>query len=83
MIFILAVLLHPEAAKKAQEEIDRVVGPGRLPTFEDRESLPYVQALVYETRRWVSGMRLFSVLSYIVLDGIQLFHSVSDLSATT
>lgn len=58
MIFILAVLLHPEAAKKAQEEIDRVVGPNRLPTFEDHESLPYVQALVYETRRWHTAIPL-------------------------
>ena len=44
--------LFPEAQRKAQEEIDRVVGTDRLPTFEDRENLPYVDALVKEALRW-------------------------------
>jgi hypothetical protein len=34
--------LYPEVQKKAQEEIDAVVGHDRLPSFEDRERLPYV-----------------------------------------
>ncbi|GAA5836682.1 hypothetical protein JCM11251_002697 [Rhodosporidiobolus azoricus] len=38
--------------KKAQEELDRVVGLDRLPTFEDFEDLPYVRAVVNETLRW-------------------------------
>ncbi|GAA6009287.1 hypothetical protein JCM10207_004336 [Rhodosporidiobolus poonsookiae] len=37
---------------KAQEELDRVVGPDRLPTFDDFEDLPYVRAVVNETLRW-------------------------------
>ncbi|GAA5975296.1 hypothetical protein JCM11641_005927 [Rhodosporidiobolus odoratus] len=37
---------------KAREELDRVVGPDRLPTFEDFEDLPYVRAVVNETLRW-------------------------------
>lgn len=40
--------------KKAQAEIDRVVGPNRLPKFPDREELPYVNALVKEVLRWHS-----------------------------
>lgn len=32
---------HPEAQRKAQQEIDAIVGQGRLPTFADRASLPY------------------------------------------
>ncbi|KAF7789305.1 hypothetical protein EIP86_000249 [Pleurotus ostreatoroseus] len=44
--------LHPEAQRKAQEELDRVVGSDRLPTFADREHLPYVEALVTEVFRW-------------------------------
>ena len=35
--FFLAMLLNPSVLQKAREEIDRVVGPDRLPTFEDRE----------------------------------------------
>jgi cytochrome P450 len=50
--FFLAMSLFPEVQKKAREEIDRVVGNGRLPTFEDRENLPYVEAIVSEALRW-------------------------------
>lgn len=33
--------LHPEVQRKAQAEIDAVIGNDRLPNFEDREDLPY------------------------------------------
>lgn len=32
----LYMLLYPEVQKKAQEEIDRVVGRDRMPTLNDR-----------------------------------------------
>ena len=44
--------LYPEVQKKAQAEIDAVVGPDRLPDFEDRHSLSYINAIVKETMRW-------------------------------
>jgi cytochrome P450 len=43
---------HPEAMAKAQKEIDSVVGLDRLPTFADRENLPYVEALFNECIRY-------------------------------
>ena len=46
------MVLNPKAMKKAQEELDRVVGKGRLPDFSDRERLPYIDALVKEVLRW-------------------------------
>ncbi|KAJ4019711.1 hypothetical protein NW766_003469 [Fusarium irregulare] len=49
--FVLAMLLFPDIQKKAQLEIDSVVGTDRLPNFEDRDRLPYVDALVKETLR--------------------------------
>ena len=52
MIIIFTMVLHPEQQKRAQEEIDRVVGTGRLPTFDDRDSLPYVEAFFRECLRW-------------------------------
>ena len=52
MILVFSLVLHPEAQKKAQAEIDQVVGHGRLPTFDDRSSLPYVEALYREIQRW-------------------------------
>lgn len=50
--FILAMLLHPEVQRRAQEEIDRVVGSDRFPEYDDRDSLPYVTAIMKETLRW-------------------------------
>ena len=48
----LALALYPEVQKKAQAEIDAVVGPNRLPDFEDRPFLPYINAVVKESMRW-------------------------------
>ncbi|KAK5361817.1 hypothetical protein LTR20_009397 [Exophiala xenobiotica] len=50
--FFLAMTVCPEVQKRAQEEIDRVVGTDRLPTVADRENLPYVDAVVKEVLRW-------------------------------
>ncbi|PGH32838.1 hypothetical protein GX50_04378 [[Emmonsia] crescens] len=50
--FTLAMIKFPHVQRKAQEEIDRVVGTDRLPTFEDRGKLPYIDALVKEAVRW-------------------------------
>ena len=48
------MVLFPEVQKRAQAEIDTVVGSGRLPTFADQPHLPYVNALVSEVLRWHS-----------------------------
>jgi len=44
--------LYPEVQRKAQEEIDRVVGRDRLPTISDRPNLPYIEAVIKELLRW-------------------------------
>lgn len=44
--------MHPQLQKVAQEELDRVVGTERLPSFEDRDDLPYIETLIKETIRW-------------------------------
>lgn len=49
---IIALLLFPEVIPRAQEEIDRVVGTDRLPNFEDRKNMPYVDGIVKEAWRW-------------------------------
>ena len=46
------MLVHPEVQRKAQDEIDRVVGVGRLPDFSDRDSLPYLDCVIQECRRY-------------------------------
>lgn len=44
--------LYPSVRKKAQAELDTVVGNDRLPTFEDRDALVYVNAILKECLRW-------------------------------
>lgn len=51
-IFTLACIANPEAVRKAQAELDAVIGPDRLPTFEDMDKLPYIHAMIEETFRW-------------------------------
>lgn len=48
---MLTLLLHPDELRRAQREIDEVVGPTRLPTLADRSALPYVECLLKETIR--------------------------------
>ncbi len=50
--FFLAMARFPEVQRKAQYELDSVVGPDRLPEFSDKPSLPYLSALVKELLRW-------------------------------
>ena len=54
----LALLAFPEVQKRAQDELDAVVGRGRLPSFEDRAHLPYNVALLREVLRWRTGLPL-------------------------
>jgi len=48
----LAMVAHPEVQKRAQAELDTVVGRSRIPTFSDVPNLPYIQAMVKEALRW-------------------------------
>ena len=45
--------LHPDVLKMAHEELDAVVGPNRLPSFDDAELLVYVNAIIKEALRWL------------------------------
>nr|WBY51147.1 cytochrome P-450 [Holotrichia parallela] len=52
------LLLNPDVQKKAQEEIDAVVGRARLPTLHDRPRMPYMEGVVYEAIRMFIGRGL-------------------------
>ncbi|RDX44589.1 CyP450 monooxygenase [Lentinus brumalis] len=56
--FFMAMACYPEVQKKARAELDAVVGPNRLPTWEDRDSLPYIAAIAKESMRWQSVVPL-------------------------
>jgi hypothetical protein len=50
---VLALLLNPDAQKKAHAELTRLMGKAnRLPGFDDIQSLPYCIAIVREALRW-------------------------------
>ncbi|KAI0274190.1 cytochrome P450 [Russula aff. rugulosa BPL654] len=50
--FFLALILFPRVQRRAQTELDVVIGRDRLPTFDDRSRLPYIEALCKELLRW-------------------------------
>ncbi|KAF5634252.1 oxidoreductase [Fusarium sp. NRRL 52700] len=52
LAFFAAVLLYPKVQKKAQEEIDRIIGDSRLPSCTDKPNLPYINATAREVLRW-------------------------------
>lgn len=45
------MVLYPDVQRKAQDELDKIIGADRLPVFEDRKNLPYVDALCKEIHR--------------------------------
>ena len=48
----LALVLFPQVQRRAQAELDVVIGRDRLPTFDDRPRLPYIEAACKEVMRW-------------------------------
>jgi cytochrome P450 len=45
------MMRFPEIQRRAQEQIDSVIGQERLPNFSDEKSLPYISAMVKELLR--------------------------------
>lgn len=46
------MVAFPRVQRRAQAELDAVVGRTRLPTFADAPHLPYVRAIIKEVLRW-------------------------------
>jgi len=51
-MFFLLMARYPEIQRKAQAEVDKVVGTDRLPEMSDRDSLPYINRIIRETLRF-------------------------------
>lgn len=52
LTIVQAMIHYPEVQRKAQAEIDQVVGAGRSPEWSDLERLPYINMIVKEGHRW-------------------------------
>lgn len=52
------MILHPSVQKRAQEEIDCVIGNERLPNIADKKALPYIRNIITETLRWCPALPL-------------------------
>ena len=53
--------LYPEVLRRAQEELDHVLGKDVLPTFEDRKNLPYIVAIVNECLRYTASASVIPI----------------------
>ncbi|KZP06538.1 cytochrome P450 [Athelia psychrophila] len=50
--FVFAMIQYPAVQRRAQAELDSVLGPDRLPTFDDMPALPYLSAITKECHCW-------------------------------
>lgn len=48
--FVLCIASHPKIQRRAQKDIDQVIGSDRVPSIEDIDHLPYIQAIINEVR---------------------------------
>ncbi|PPQ69731.1 hypothetical protein CVT24_001317 [Panaeolus cyanescens] len=58
MTFFMFMILNPDTQKKAQAELDRVVGVDRLPSINDRPNLPYIRSIMTEVYRFAPAFPL-------------------------
>ncbi|KAG7226176.1 hypothetical protein INR49_014271 [Caranx melampygus] len=72
---VLLLVKYPDIQVKLHELIDKVVGPDRLPTVEDRSSLAYLDAFIYETMRLTSFVPVtipHSTTSDVTIEGLRI-----------
>lgn len=66
--FLQAMVLFPDVQRKAQAELDRVVGDRRLPTMADEPKLQYIRGCVKESLRWMPTTILGAVPHAVTRD---------------
>ncbi|XP_035024894.1 cytochrome P450 1B1 [Hippoglossus stenolepis] len=72
---VLLLVKYPDMQTKLHELIDKAVGPDRLPTIEDRSSLAYLDAFIYETMRFTSFVPVtipHSTTSDVTIEGLHI-----------
>uniref|UniRef100_A0A673CA47 Cytochrome P450, family 1, subfamily C, polypeptide 1 n=1 Tax=Sphaeramia orbicularis TaxID=375764 RepID=A0A673CA47_9TELE len=72
---LLLLVKYPDVQAKLHNLIDKVVGPDRLPSTEDRRSLAYLDAFIYETMRFTSFVPVtipHSTTSDVTIEGLHI-----------
>ncbi|KAI4875130.1 hypothetical protein NFI96_000857 [Prochilodus magdalenae] len=72
---LLLLVKYPDMQSKLQRQIDKVVGRDRLPSMEDKTSLTYLDAFIYEAMRYTSFVPMtipHSTTSDVVFEGIHI-----------
>ncbi|KAI0705960.1 cytochrome P450 [Cerioporus squamosus] len=72
--FMLAMVLHPEVFRRAQQEVDSIIGRSRLPDFDDRPNMPYLDCVLSEVLRWRCPVPLGIPHNTVVADGYRGYH---------
>ncbi|KZT03202.1 cytochrome P450 [Laetiporus sulphureus 93-53] len=73
-----AMVLYPDVYRKAQIEMDAVVGRSRLPNLDDRLVLPYLECVLKEVYRYVLAPTRFPSPEFILnADGLAPGLSIS------
>ncbi|XP_016381651.1 cytochrome P450 2G1-like, partial [Sinocyclocheilus rhinocerous] len=50
---LMLLIKHPHIQEQMQREIDQVIGQNRIPTMDDRKSLPFTDAVIHEVQRYL------------------------------
>ncbi|XP_044531585.1 cytochrome P450 2J2-like [Gracilinanus agilis] len=58
---LLYMTHHRDVQEKVQKELDTVLGPSRVISFEDRKLLPYTNAVLHEVQRFCSVISVGAV----------------------
>ncbi|KAF5346111.1 hypothetical protein D9758_009957 [Tetrapyrgos nigripes] len=71
---IFAMIHFPEAQRRAQQQLDEVVGRSRIPSLADFKHLPYIRAIVQEARLVFLCLASLTLDNFRYLDGDLLLH---------
>lgn len=75
-VFITAMAGDPSFLNRARKHLDSVLGDaGRLPTFEDQEKLPIINACVKEVLRWMPLASTGTFVPETLLPSLKLLSS--------
>lgn len=65
---------HPEVVRKAQKEIDEIIGSEHLPNLEDRADLPYIECIIKEVHRYATDFPWDPLWLIVVAEESTLLH---------